>query len=368
MQGIWTTDHIRAAEDRLLARTPDGALMRRAAFGLAVETAAVLHERIGGVVGARVVLLVGAGNNGGDALWAGAFLRRRGVGVIAVLLDPDRAHAAGLAALRRAGGRVSRGSRRRHRRAPTWWSTASSASSAHGPLRPAAAELVEQVRAPIIAVDLPSGVEPDTGAVDGPAVHRRRHGHLRRAQTGARARRRVSSDAAGSAWSTSASAPNSASRDLIRLEAEDVADAAGRSPARPTTSTPQGVAGIAAGSAALSGRRRARVDLGGAGHRPAWSATRAARADAVLARWPEVVATGSVARRGPRAGVGGRARSRHRQPVRARCWRTCSASACRCCADADAHHHAGRAPGAAGTPASPARRSCSPRTPASSPG
>mgnify|MGYP002652927207 CR=1 FL=1 len=38
-------------------------------------------------------------------LFAGAFLRRRGVAVEAVLLAPDRAHAAGLRALRRAGGR-----------------------------------------------------------------------------------------------------------------------------------------------------------------------------------------------------------------------------------------------------------------------
>src|SRR5919197_3579168 len=79
--------------------------MRRAAFGVAVEAMRMLAER-GHVAGARVGLLVGAGNNGGDALWAGYELRRRGVQVTAVLLDPARAHQAGLAALRRAGGRV----------------------------------------------------------------------------------------------------------------------------------------------------------------------------------------------------------------------------------------------------------------------
>src|SRR5207247_2328618 len=44
--------------------------------------------------------------NGGDALYAGARLAARGAAVTAVLLAPERAHAAGLAALRAAGGRA----------------------------------------------------------------------------------------------------------------------------------------------------------------------------------------------------------------------------------------------------------------------
>src|ERR671916_603263 len=105
MRGVWTAQQVRAAEAVLLDRTPDGALMRRAAFGLAVHARRMLAAG-GRVAGRRVVLLVGAGNNGGDALWAGAELRRTGVSVTAVLLDPARAHPGGLAALRRAGGRV----------------------------------------------------------------------------------------------------------------------------------------------------------------------------------------------------------------------------------------------------------------------
>ena len=76
--------------------------MLRAAHGLAY---AVL-DWLGGGYGARVLLLVGAGNNGGDALHAGAVLARRGAGVEAVLLAPDRVHASGLTAFRGAGGRV----------------------------------------------------------------------------------------------------------------------------------------------------------------------------------------------------------------------------------------------------------------------
>ncbi|MDT4950284.1 MAG: ADP-dependent NAD(P)H-hydrate dehydratase / NAD(P)H-hydrate epimerase, partial [Pseudonocardiales bacterium] len=64
MRGVYSVEQIRAAEDALMARLPDGALMARAAAGLAVECAALL----GRAYGARIALLVGAGNNGGDAL------------------------------------------------------------------------------------------------------------------------------------------------------------------------------------------------------------------------------------------------------------------------------------------------------------
>ena len=85
-----------------MARVPPGALMQRAAAGLATHGAGLLRR----VYGAPVVLLVGAGDNGGDALYAGARLARRGAAVTAVLLAPERAHAGGLAALTAAGGRA----------------------------------------------------------------------------------------------------------------------------------------------------------------------------------------------------------------------------------------------------------------------
>ncbi|MHB1433098.1 MAG: NAD(P)H-hydrate epimerase, partial [Streptosporangiaceae bacterium] len=59
---------VRAAERDLMALVPDGELMRRAAAGLA----AVCVRVLGRVYGARVVVLAGAGDNGGDALFAGA--------------------------------------------------------------------------------------------------------------------------------------------------------------------------------------------------------------------------------------------------------------------------------------------------------
>ena len=56
--------------------------------------------------GARVVVLAGSGDNGGDALYAGALLARRGAAVTAITAGP-KTHPGGLAALRAAGGRVT---------------------------------------------------------------------------------------------------------------------------------------------------------------------------------------------------------------------------------------------------------------------
>jgi ADP-dependent NAD(P)H-hydrate dehydratase / NAD(P)H-hydrate epimerase len=106
----YTAADVRAAEAPLLARGVP--LMQHAAFALAGRVAAELGVRRAGtpggaVRGASVVLLVGAGNNGGDTLHAGALLARRGVRVLAVCAT-DRPHGAGLDALLRAGGRAAR--------------------------------------------------------------------------------------------------------------------------------------------------------------------------------------------------------------------------------------------------------------------
>ena len=171
MIGLYTTEEIRAAEEPLLAATPPGTLMQRAAAGLA----AVCVRLLSAVYGRRVVLLIGTGNNGGDALFAGARLAARGARVAAVLLDPDRAHPAGLAALRRAGGRVhpvgSPGVRTLVARADLVLDGMVGIGGTGG-LRPAAAELstaAAEGAGITVAVDVPSGVDASTGAVDGVA-------------------------------------------------------------------------------------------------------------------------------------------------------------------------------------------------------
>ncbi|MEU9184132.1 NAD(P)H-hydrate dehydratase [Streptomyces sp. NPDC048484] len=171
MRTAYSVETVRAAERELMARLPDGTLMQRAAAGLAVACA----ELLGRVYGSRVVLLVGSGDNGGDALYAGARLVRRGAGVTAVLLTPDRTHPDGLAALCRAGGRVVRGpdaAEEPLRRADLVVDGIVGIGGKGG-LRPDAAALVDiigETRTPVVAVDLPSGIEADTGEVHGAAV------------------------------------------------------------------------------------------------------------------------------------------------------------------------------------------------------
>jgi hydroxyethylthiazole kinase-like uncharacterized protein yjeF len=155
-----TVAQVRAAEDRVRAGLPPGALLQRAATALAVGCA----ERLGRVYGSRVLLLVGSGDNGADALHAGARLARRGAVVSAVLTGEPVADA--LAALRTAGGRVVD--------APVPADLVVDGLvgiGGRGALRPAAAALAAQVAGhDVVAVDLPSGVDADTGEVAGAVV------------------------------------------------------------------------------------------------------------------------------------------------------------------------------------------------------
>ncbi len=175
---------VRSAEQALMTLVPDGALMQRAAAGLAAVCASLL----GGVYGARVVVLAGTGDNGGDALYAGARLARRGARVTAVRTGATL-HAAGAEALRSAGGQICGPGEPGADGGGADGDGAAAAISAadliidgilgiggHGGLRePAAtlAALTGQAAADgalVVATDLPSGVDADTGVVSGPAI------------------------------------------------------------------------------------------------------------------------------------------------------------------------------------------------------
>ena len=180
----WTAAQVKAAEQpHLDAGEP---LMQRASAGLALEVEGLLRRS--GRWPAPVVLLVGSGSNGGDALFAGAALADRGCPVT-VVPTGSRLHERGLAAAQASGVVVDdvRG-----------WSTAEEAgaglrrtgaavvldgllgtgTSADPALRGAARDVVAALLpwttgpdAPfVVAVDLPSGVGPDDGAVPDPTV------------------------------------------------------------------------------------------------------------------------------------------------------------------------------------------------------
>ena len=160
-----TIEDVRRAEAAAMADLPDGALMQRAAAGLA----AAVVDLLGGAYGRRVVLLVGPGDNGGDARWAGARLAGRGAHVEALLLA-QRVHEGGLVALRAAGGRATRDLDDLAPAADLVVDGIVGIGGRPG-LRPdAVAALARFADVPVVAVDVPSGVDVDTGRVDGPHV------------------------------------------------------------------------------------------------------------------------------------------------------------------------------------------------------
>jgi hydroxyethylthiazole kinase-like uncharacterized protein yjeF len=165
MRAAHTVEQVRAAESALAERLPEGTLMARASTGLAHAAL----DFLGRGYGARVLLLVGSGANGGDALLAGALLARRGALVSALLLDPDRTDDRWLTALREAGGReVS--SVEAAGRLDVVLDGIVGIGGRGGLLPEAAAVVASLAGVPVIAVDTPSGVEADTGRVSGEHV------------------------------------------------------------------------------------------------------------------------------------------------------------------------------------------------------
>ncbi|WP_184918603.1 NAD(P)H-hydrate dehydratase [Kitasatospora gansuensis] len=165
MRYAHTVEQVRAAEAAAMARLPEGTLMQRAAHGLA----AVCGRLLGRVYGSRVLVLAGSGDNGGDALYAGALLARRGARVRALLLSPERVHAGGLAALRAAGGRVT--DDQREFAAADLVLDGIVGIGGRGGLRPEAAGFAGMARrGTVVAVDVPSGVVAGTGEVAGAAL------------------------------------------------------------------------------------------------------------------------------------------------------------------------------------------------------
>jgi hydroxyethylthiazole kinase-like uncharacterized protein yjeF len=286
--GLFTAAEIRAAEAPVLAAGPEGALMQRAATGLAT----VCLRLLGAVYGRRIVLLVGTGDNGGDALVAGTHLARRGARVAAVLLDPERAHPGGLTALRRAGGRVLDAG------------TATAAISradlvldgmlgigGRGALRADAAELAREAGAAAaltVAVDVPSGIDADTGAVEGaafPAMHTVTFGAVKRGLVVGAGRAH-----AGEIHLIDIGlGPYLPAATVFRLTDDDVS-ARLAPPSASDDKYSQGVVGIVAGSATYPG---AAVLCTGAALRTRPGLVRYAgtATDGVRAAWPEAIVT-----------------------------------------------------------------------------
>ena len=136
MQPVLTVSDMRAVDAAALETTTLAVLVARA--GHAVGQAAL--TLLGGAYGRRVVVIAGKGNNGADGRVAAAFLAGRGATVRVVDADVAEIGPADLVI------------------------DAAYGTGFRGRYRPPQID----PGTPVLAVDIPSGVDGDTGSVTGP--------------------------------------------------------------------------------------------------------------------------------------------------------------------------------------------------------
>jgi hydroxyethylthiazole kinase-like uncharacterized protein yjeF len=165
-RSLYSVAEVRAIEHAALAAAPAGALMRRAGEAAAELATQILPG------GGRVLAIAGPGNNGGDAMEAAMLLAGRGWQVTIDFRGSPAAMSADAAdALRRAQASTAQFS---HADMEAGWDLVLDGLFGIGLARPVASELAELVRAvnrlrcPVLALDVPSGLDADTGAIVGP--------------------------------------------------------------------------------------------------------------------------------------------------------------------------------------------------------
>ncbi len=166
----YTADQVRAAEAPLLAAGEP--LMARAAAALA----AIVREEMTDAASARILVLAGSGDNGGDAMLAAASLLEGDevdIAEVDVLRVGTRAHEGGVTAATGAGARLIDVTALEALESydlvidGILGIGTSGDPTLRGTARVAVEALLPAVRAGetrVIAADLPSGLHPDTGA------------------------------------------------------------------------------------------------------------------------------------------------------------------------------------------------------------
>ncbi|WP_300752160.1 NAD(P)H-hydrate dehydratase [Janthinobacterium sp.] len=180
---LYSIAEIRAIEAATAQHLPEGALMQRAGQAAATAALKLLNgAQDDGAGHRRVLVLAGPGNNGGDAFEVAAHLAGSGIEVLvwtapeALATSPEREQA--LARARNSAARfisadtgmasVAVGA------AP--WNLVIDGLFGIGASRPLndacrdVAQLVNQLDCPVLALDVPSGLHADTGAIDGVAI------------------------------------------------------------------------------------------------------------------------------------------------------------------------------------------------------
>jgi len=139
------------------------------------QVARFVDTFMNGIRDKRVIVVAGSGNNGGDALVAARFLQQRGAIVSASIVpsrDPNSLAARHLLTTRRLGISVFD--------APEGVETSADllldgllGTGIHLPLRDPAPRIIEAMNAthaPIVAIDVPSGMDADRGAGEDGAI------------------------------------------------------------------------------------------------------------------------------------------------------------------------------------------------------
>jgi hydroxyethylthiazole kinase-like uncharacterized protein yjeF len=168
MNPLFTVTQIRTVEQSAAALLPEGALMQRA--GLAA-TALALQLIIEGE-GAKILVLAGPGNNGGDALEVAANLEQSGAEVSVLHFAGAQPSAEAARALSRA--RASGAQFIDALPASPAWALVVDGLFGIGLRRPlegavrAAVRALAELECPVLALDIPSGLDADTGNIVGP--------------------------------------------------------------------------------------------------------------------------------------------------------------------------------------------------------
>jgi NAD(P)H-hydrate epimerase len=168
-----TAEEMRHLEEQAAAAgKPSSMLMENAGFAVANA----VREHIGGARARRIIVMVGPGNNGGDGLVAARHLYEFGEDVFVYLLAGRPEGDAHLEALRRRGVEIAQvsepGAQARFEDALRRADLVIDAVLGSGRLRPlegpiaSAFDLLKGRRAPLFSIDLPTGVDADSGTVD----------------------------------------------------------------------------------------------------------------------------------------------------------------------------------------------------------
>lgn len=171
MTALFRTDEIRALEAAHAAKHPKTSLMQRAGTAAAKFAATLVEQK----KGAAILVLAGPGNNGGDAWVAAAALKKSGQRVTVVALGEqkisDPAAKAGYAAFKLSKDRV-----RKEIPADEHFDLIIDGIFGIGLTRAPAGAFANAIaganarEAPILSLDVPSGLSSDTGAALGEAI------------------------------------------------------------------------------------------------------------------------------------------------------------------------------------------------------